>query len=244
MRLLAVLPACLLSLPAAAAALDGAALDDALAAADRDAHVCLSDAAKGGEVPGGELVFRAVVAPDGRIAEVKVLRTTMQSADLIDCVTGAIKRQQIARPDGGGFMPVTRAFVLWDPPPGEKPVRVQAARRVAADALPDLTACLDARPDRPDKLAIDLLVAKRTVHPVTGALPAEWARCVSSAFHGSRVGGVGSVQIHLAWNDEGEGRVERVQSRSADGGEQHDLEADDGKTASAGEPEQTAAVAR
>jgi len=245
MRRSILLAPLLLCVPGAALAapLDAGALDEAMAAAEREARRCLSDA-RGGDAAGGEVVFRAMVGPEGGITDVQIERTSITDAELLTCVARAVERQQVARPDGGGFMPTSRAFVLWDPPTGKKAVKVQAARRLAQGSLDTLDGCLGDRPDRPETLRLDLLIADRTVHPVTGGLPSEWARCVYAAFGSRRVRGTGSVAVHVAWDQEGTARIDRVQTRAADGRTSEDRETREASAArtSAVEPETEAAV--
>lgn len=209
----------LVAVPAAASPLDPALLDDAMAKAHRQAESCIVQTG----VVGGEVSVRAIVGPDGSVADAQITGGTLADPDALGCVVQAVKQQHIDRPEGGGFTPTSRTFVFWNPPESAKPVKDRKARKVVESGLPTLEGCME---NAPETLTVHLLVARRRVHPVTGALPVEWGRCVSKAFRDERVGGVGSVRAEVRFDAEGQAEIVDVRSggmavgavRVADGG--------------------------
>lgn len=211
-----VLPLAVLSaIPSPAAPLDTAALDDAFAKAQREAAVCFTEAAAGRELIGGEVSLRAVIGPTGEVAEATVTDSTVSRPDRLACVVEAVERVRVERPGGGGFMPTNRTFLFWNPPEGAPPVRVNPARRLVQRGLPALETCLGSARQGPDRLDVQVLVGEGRVHPVTGGMPSEWARCVRRTYSGARLRGVGAVNAALSFDQEGVASIDRVESRAA-----------------------------
>lgn len=190
-------------------------LDRAMDKAQREGLVCLSDAA-GSTSAGGELVVRVLVDPEGSLVQPEITRTTIGDPEVVRCVLEAVSRQRVSRGQGGGYAPVQRTLVVWDPPTGAKPVKVQRARKLLGDAIPQLGGCLEALPDTPDRLDVDFLVGDRRVHPLSASLPSEQARCVALALGGGRLGGVGSVRAELRRDDTGGWSIGRIGATSED----------------------------
>ena len=186
------------------------ALDTAMAAAQTQARECHAEAAERNWKLAGEVVVQASVGPMGQVSGAKVARSSVDDPALIGCVLRAVDAQKVARPGGGGFTPFSHAFVLWNPPSKAKPIKQAKADRMVGAAVGRLQSCMEGAHEVPGSLELDVLVLGRRVHPVTAALPPEWARCVYSAFMPARAGGAGLVHVGVVFDAERKASVSQV----------------------------------
>lgn len=187
--------------------LDPSALDDAMAAAGAAVRQCHADAMKRNSRIAGEVVVQATVGPKGGITEASIWRSTITNKALLTCILGVVEAQTVARPGGGGFTPMRRAFLLWDPPAGAAPITMRQAQRLVRRGARRMNRC--PRP-LPDRLELDLLVARGEAHPVTGDTPDEWARCAYRGFRGRRAPGVGVVHTTIRFGPDGKAIIDEV----------------------------------